>query len=566
MSPNVSINCWTPAQKLFFIELLYELHKNGEMKPEESNVLRTYSAFFIGRLKEKFPLCKWDRGRIKRHYKQVIDDYRWYYKARRMRKARAVSIFREGIETEEVHFGGPELMNFGQSHGQAAQQSLRNGLAVDGNLTLEAYHQLFSRHLSISDKETCTPEFPSGSPPAQVNPIASDFCGLARMPKELLFMIRSYLSHPEIKICTTVSKQLREIFSPQLFTSVKFLGTLEGLFEELKLFKETLKQRTNTFEQTRHVTFQFIGLHNSQASECNHDLPRLTANLIGCCLSQVNGLRDVTFDIDLKGQSPQFNQKFRPDDKWVKPRSVIFHRASGEEFKTILCSFEPTTLEAVQLPMNVKKTHYNALKSRHHSLKALHIDTSFNSNIYKQSPLRYMDPKCLEPILRDFPEVESLVLSESGCCKPGTCFEMSHWNNLNEKVEALVETLKVTKHLRRFAFGLWSSRVPAHTIRQNWQIDLQSNKQFILDFDYPGPKPTRFEVDSWYINLLQSILAKVPQLLELCIVDRQCFYRGTRSKDDIQVRALCFECLREREKFPNLLETNIEQQAGCSSL
>ncbi|KAF5229508.1 hypothetical protein FANTH_14184 [Fusarium anthophilum] len=420
---------------------------------------------------------------------------------------------------------------------------------MDDDVTIEVYDRLFSRCLSISDRETSTPE----SRPTEARPITSDFCGLAKMPSELLFMTTSYLSHPEIKAFSTTSHQFRGILGPQLLKSLKFLGTLEGLVKELDWFIGALEQRPRTFEQTRHITFQFIGSYDSQVSEGTHGVLQLLANRIGCCLKR--GLHDVTFDIDLEGKSSRFNQEFRSNERWVTPRSVIFHRASGKDFETFLSNFEPETLDAVQLPTKAKKAHYNVLKSRYQSLRALDIDTSFNYNVYKQSPLRYLDHKSLEPILRDFTRLESLVLSESGCCKPVIRLEISPSGNLIEKVEALTETLKARKHLRRFAFGLWSSRVLAHTIHQGWPPALVSNKQLILDLDNLRPKPTRFEVDSWYINLLESILAKVPQLLELCILDRQRFYRGTRSKDGIQVRALCFEGRQERDKFPNSLQS-----------
>ncbi|EXM15916.1 hypothetical protein FoTM2_017799 [Fusarium oxysporum f. sp. vasinfectum] len=543
MSPTVSSNRWTPAQKLFFMELLYEAHRSRELKPGEDRDLRGLSDSFCDRLKERFPSCKWDSKRVKSHYKQVVSDYRWHGKVQKIRGAGEMKVVRGDTEMKGVHFGGPGQASSLQSYGHAGLQAPRNGLAVGKTVTPEVYQEVVSGCLYASDGDTSVP----GYPLTQAKGNTADACGLDKMPNELLLMIRSYLTHGESSVYSAVSKRFRSLLGAQHFTAVRFLGTLEGLAKELRFFQESLKHEGNVFSQTRHATFQIIGIYESEdpGGFCDASL---TSNLIGSCIERMTGLHDVTFDLDLRGEFSSFNEHFRSEHKWIKPCNVIFHRANRNSFETIIRNFEPGTLETVQLPMKISRTHYKPLKTGRHPLKALHTYIPLQCRRYLQSPLRCMDPKHLNPILKGFPQLESLILGESPR-EPNTCFTID-LDNLNQKVEVLTKALKATKRLRRFAFGLWSRRVPEFNIRQNRPTESKSNA----------------ELDTWYVNLLKNILAKVPQLEELCILDEDRFYRGTWSGDDITIRALSFEDLGEREGFPNLLHgmtTKISQQTSC---
>ncbi|KAF5988549.1 hypothetical protein FBULB1_1425 [Fusarium bulbicola] len=312
------------------------------------------------------------------------------------------------------------------------------------------------------------------------------------MPSEVLLMIGSYLTYREFSAYSAVSKLFRTLLDAKHFTAVRLSGTLEGLAKKLRLFQEFLERKENVFKQTRHATFQITDINESENPGHFCDAS-LTSDLIGSCIERMTGLHDVTFDLDLKGKSSSFKEHFRSKHKWSKPCNLILHGANGTASETIIRNFKPGILETVQLPMEISTTYYKPLKTCRQSLKALHtfIPLQCRSNIARQ----------------------------------------------NEKVDVLTEALKSTKRLRRFAFGLWSCRVPELIIRRRWPMESKSCA----------------DLDAWYVNLLRSILAKVPQLEELCILDQHRFYRGTWSGDCIEIRALSFDDPGERDRFPNLL-------------
>ncbi|KAF5716586.1 hypothetical protein FGLOB1_2508 [Fusarium globosum] len=357
---------------------------------------------------------------------------------------------------------------------------------------------------------------------------------LDKMPSEILFMIGSYLTHRQSGVYSAVSKRFRSLLGTQHLTAIRLVGTLEGLAKELRFFQELLELEGNVFTQTRHATFKITDIYEPKDHGGSYNAS-LTSDLIGSCIERLTGLRDVTFDLDLKGKSSTFKKHFRSEHKWKKPCNLIFHRANRLTFETIIRKFEPGTLETVQLPMKISRTYYDPLKTCHHPLKALHIFIPLQRSRYLQSPLRCMDPEHWNPIWKAFPQLESLVLAENPC-EPGTCFKFD-LHSLNKKVEVLTEALKSTERLRRFAFGLWSSRVPEFGMYGEWQ---------------PEPKLCA-ALDTWYINLLRNILAKAPHVDELCILDQNRFYRGTWSGDDMEIRALSFDDPGERDRFPNLL-------------
>ncbi|KAF5974091.1 hypothetical protein FBULB1_7923 [Fusarium bulbicola] len=367
MSPIPSSKLWTGEQKFYFMELLYEAHRSRELEPGKGRELKALSDSFSNRLKERFPSCKWDSKKVEFHYKRVVNDYRRRCQVKKKRGAGEMKTVRGETEMKDTHLSGPGQANPLQSYAYAGLQAPSDVFAFGKTVTPEVNQASFSGYVYASDGDASVPECPLTQ--AKGNIVGA--CSLNKMPNELLYMIGSYLTHQESILYSAVSKRFRNLLGAQHFTAIRLSGTLEGLAKELRFLLELLESKVDVFNQTRHATFHITSIHGPKdpGPFCN---ALLTSDLIGSCIKTIKGLHDVTFDLDLRGESSCFHEHFQSQQKWKKPCSVIFQRADRKAFETIIHNFEPGIVKAVQLPMEISMTYYGPLKTGRHPLKALH--------------------------------------------------------------------------------------------------------------------------------------------------------------------------------------------------
>ncbi|KPA37132.1 hypothetical protein FLAG1_10067 [Fusarium langsethiae] len=259
----------------------------------------------------------------------------------------------------------------------------------------------------------------------------------------------------------------------------------------------------------------------------------------------MESLHSVTFDIDLPGESTTFARLFISRDKWVSPRSVVFHRANVNVFKAIIKNFGPGTLQAVQLPVESENTHYSVLKSQRSSLQALHIDVKLRYGTRGIHQFPSMKPDYLKSIMEDFPQLTSLIIDDRshGYIRASDSF----YGEIDQKAEALAKTLGLMTGLRQFSFGLQDNQVYGCVNRQRGGV--------VRDDSFP----TTADLDSWCFMLLRECFIKVPHLEEMCILKRNHGYRGdhlykaVRNGNTRDIEAISFEDTKEEGKFPSVL-------------
>jgi hypothetical protein len=230
-------------QHLFFVNLLYRANQAKKLQSRGKAALKPVFESFIAPLKEAFPspCIKWNYQRISSRYEWVRDNYRVYRDALKMTGKQ------EDAPNGKIYISRRQEADLKQSHPKAAARVLKDGLGVGGHITVEIYNQIFSNDLHASDDDTFAGQerIPSSNeslpnrPQKDNNSIMVDFhttLTLVAMPTEVLCMIGSNLGHQELRVVTLVSKRLRELFLPRLFTRVKFSGNLEELGKKLTSF------------------------------------------------------------------------------------------------------------------------------------------------------------------------------------------------------------------------------------------------------------------------------------------------------------------------------------------
>uniref|UniRef100_A0A4E9EH82 F-box domain-containing protein n=1 Tax=Gibberella zeae TaxID=5518 RepID=A0A4E9EH82_GIBZA len=415
-SPQINKR-WTPAEDIFFVGLLHEVLQSDTTRSKKSTALKSVLESCKAGLQEKFPGTMWTNQRIRSRYKLIECNYLAYQAALEM--PGSIEVIGEG----KIRLSKKQMLKLEVSYPKAAPRILKNGLRVSDNVTVDTYHQIFSRdthsggiYIVKGQQDVIRYDNPSLSIASgnAKSTVADCFTAqsLSTLPTEVLFMIGSYLSHHELRVVTLLSKQFRDIFFAQLFTKIQISGDLLRLSQRLRSFIDGLEKEWTRIVNCspKYVTFVILETELERYPTASKN--SLVA-LIGEFLRKMSELEGVIFDVQLQNQEQiqMFNNLFKETEKWTHPCSAIFESIDISNYKTILHQFSPGTLKAVQLPTRSWKIYYNELKRSCSSLKALHVYTIKRSSLLQLS--RCMDDPMITWIIVDFPYIESLVLDQN---------------------------------------------------------------------------------------------------------------------------------------------------------
>ncbi|KAM0294472.1 hypothetical protein ACHAPM_011211, partial [Fusarium culmorum] len=237
---------WTPAEDIFFVGLLYEVLQSDTTRSKKSTTLKPVLESCKAQLEAKFPGTMWTCQRIRSRYNLIKSDYLAYQAALKM--SDSVEVIARG----KIRLSREQMVDLEVSHPKAATRMLKNGLRVNDNVTVDTYHQIFSRDTHtggiyiVKGQQDVTPYAKPSLSIASGNAKSTmaDYCtaqSLSKLPTEVLSMIGSYLSHHELRVVTLLSKQFRGIFFEQLFTKIQFSGDLVRLGQCLRSFLDGLE-------------------------------------------------------------------------------------------------------------------------------------------------------------------------------------------------------------------------------------------------------------------------------------------------------------------------------------
>ncbi|KAF4964221.1 hypothetical protein FSARC_7855 [Fusarium sarcochroum] len=377
---------------------------------------------------------------------------------------------------------------------------------------------------------------------------------LARMPTEILCMVKPHLGDADLSSITRVSKRLRRMFLPLHFRDVLLRGNMAQLSLRLASFldEQSVSIPGPICQYVEIVHFRITGTDESdQTAVCL--ATEKTIELIGDFFRKAPGLRHAAFNfwtVNNDPQKAQFTRLLGNTDQWSGPRSVYLHDIDLDTTRAIIHHCVPEALEAVRITSRYGSDEYNVLKSHCPTLKRLYVADPGRRSHGNTARLVVpsMDHSVVDAINADFSQLEWLVIKEGGLRRsshirrPGSQ-SREHLNHLDQIIETLIESLRAMPHLTRFACTLARQELHNCLIRQDWSRA-------------GGRGLTEAELDAWYSALILRISNSVPRLEQLCIESHLCVsYRGTKTpgQTDMEIRREESDEAGQRYRFPLML-------------